>query len=81
MSQATEKRTGFAAGRARQRRGGRLHTVPRGTGAVPTRPGNPEQCAVRDLPRDGIEWHLELITDEAAEGGLRAVWADPEPKR
>ncbi|MGH8902545.1 MAG: hypothetical protein ACRDYA_12915 [Egibacteraceae bacterium] len=35
-------------------------------------------CVV--CPRDGIEWGLELVTDEAAESGLRAVWTDPEPQ-
>jgi hypothetical protein len=30
-------------------------------------------------PRDGIEWLLKLVADEAVEGGLRAVWANPEP--
>jgi hypothetical protein len=32
-------------------------------------------------PCDGIEWRLRLVADEAVEGGLRAVWADPEPER
>ncbi|MGH8886425.1 MAG: hypothetical protein ACRDYX_14870 [Egibacteraceae bacterium] len=32
-------------------------------------------------PRDGIEWHLELVADDHVESGLRAVWTDPEPGR
>lgn len=39
----------------------------------------PEKALRAVCPRDGIEWHLELVADEAVEGGLRAVWTAPEP--
>lgn len=41
----------------------------------------PEKTLHAVCPRDGIEWHLQLVADGAVAGGLRAVWADPEPGR
>lgn len=31
-------------------------------------------------PRDGVDWALQLIADENAGSGLRAVWAPPDDK-
>ncbi|MGH8897565.1 MAG: hypothetical protein ACRDZ4_11195 [Egibacteraceae bacterium] len=47
----------------------------------PTDQAVPEQALRVVCPRDGVEWRLELVADEAVEGGLRAVWADLEPGR
>ncbi|MGH8897586.1 MAG: hypothetical protein ACRDZ4_11300 [Egibacteraceae bacterium] len=41
----------------------------------------PTQALRVVCPRDGVEWHLKLVADEAVDSGLRAVWADPEPER
>jgi hypothetical protein len=32
-------------------------------------------------PRDGVDWCLELVADQTAEGGLRAVWTIPKRGR
>jgi hypothetical protein len=40
----------------------------------------PDEALRVVCPRDGIEWHLKLVADEAVQGGLRAVWANPEPE-
>jgi hypothetical protein len=29
-------------------------------------------------PADGVEWRLELVADEAVEGGVRPVWSIPQ---
>jgi hypothetical protein len=41
----------------------------------------PEQALRLVCPRDGIEWHLKLVVDEAVESGLRAGWVEPEPEQ
>ncbi|MGH8910498.1 MAG: hypothetical protein ACRD0K_29395, partial [Egibacteraceae bacterium] len=32
-------------------------------------------------PRCGVDWALELIADETADGGLRPIWAPPAQGR
>jgi len=32
-------------------------------------------------PRDGQEWLVELVADEEAESGLRAVWTEADQKQ
>jgi hypothetical protein len=40
--------------------------------------GNPLSVV---CPRDGIEWDLQLVADEAGKGRLRPVWICPEAGR
>ena len=40
----------------------------------------PETALRVVCPRDGIEWRLELVVDEAVEGALHAIWTDLEPE-
>ncbi|MGH8898972.1 MAG: hypothetical protein ACRDZ4_18600 [Egibacteraceae bacterium] len=46
---------------------------------LPPEQAVPDEALCVVCPRDGIEWNLQLVADEAVPSGLRAIWTAPEP--